>query len=65
MVFEIANDEFLEWKEFREEHKNCVFVSTDGGKYSFIFTPTGVGTIIQVRCNACDKIKDITNIDDW
>lgn len=59
------NIESSDWKEFREKHKDCEFTSTTGGKFSFIITPTGLGPIIEVRCNSCDKIEDITNIDNW
>ena len=65
MKFKIENKEFLEWKKFREKHKECKFPATEGGKFSFIFTPNGLGTCISVRCNVCDEIKDITDISNW
>lgn len=53
--------------EFYKEHKNCCseylnkpFFSTTGGQYTFI-TPTGLGNISKIRCNACGVEKDITD----
>lgn len=65
MEFKVEGKEFLDWEEFRERHKDCEFTSTIGGKFSFTFTPTGLGNIIEVKCNACKKEEDITNIDYW
>lgn len=62
MTFTITNLEKL--KEFREKHKECEFTSTIGGKFSFIFTPTGLGIISQIKCNACQEIEDLTE-DIW
>lgn len=62
MLFKISDEEF---KKFQEKHKNCEFTSSIGGKFSFIITPTGLGPVTKVKCNSCDKIEDITNIDDW
>jgi hypothetical protein len=62
MKFKISDKEF---EKFREKHKDCEFISTTGGKFSFIITPTGLGPVVEVRCNSCDKIEDITDIDNW
>lgn len=57
--------------EFYKEHKNCCskylnkpFFSTTGGQYTFIITPTGLGNISKIRCNACGIEEDITD-DNW
>lgn len=73
MIFDLSNEvnkEALE--EFRAKHKNCLpkhlgkkFFSTTGGQYSYIITPTGLGPCVEVRCNACNETKDITNCDNW
>lgn len=62
MEFEINKSELV--TKFREEHKNCP-TSTIGGRVSFIFTPTGLGTIIELRCNGCGKVKNITDMNKW
>lgn len=64
MLFEIKDEEFLKYKEFREKHKCCDFTCSIGGKLSFIFTPTSLGWLTEVRCNKCGEQQDITIWDD-
>lgn len=68
MNLKFDNKEEKAYKEFIKKHKNCCemflgkpFFSTTGGQFTFIITPTGLGNIINVKCNACGKIQDITN----
>ena len=66
MVFRLDPIEQGRLERFREHHKEtCPGISTIGGKFTYVFTPTGIGTAIVVRCNACGKEEDITNIDAW
>ena len=67
-----TENEKKELKEFYHKHKNCSmkhlgkpFFSTTGGQYTFLITPTGLGNVIQVQCNACKEIKDITDVSNW
>lgn len=72
MYLTLTESEEKEYKQFYEKHKNCcknilgkeVF-STTGGGFSFIITPTGLGNIIEVRCNSCGDSEDITDISNW
>lgn len=64
------NKELLD--NFYENHKDCVrrkmhkpFFSTTGGHYSFLVTPTGLGSIVSIKCNACGEMEDITNNENW
>lgn len=57
----ITDKQEIQFHEFRQEHAHEDFNSTIGGKFSFIITPTGLGPIIEVKCNACGEIKDITD----
>ena len=34
-------------------------------KYTYMFTPTGIGIGVKVRCNYCGEIKDITDYELW
>lgn len=59
-------------ESFYHKHKNCCvkylgksFFSTTGGQYTFLITPTGLGNVIQVRCNVCEEVEDITDISNW
>ncbi len=35
-----------------------------GGRFTFCFTPTGLGTIFVVRC-VCGKEKNVTDFNEW
>jgi hypothetical protein len=34
-------------------------------KYTFSYTPTGVGTVIKISCGLCKKSEDITDYKSW
>lgn len=34
-------------------------------KYSYIFTSTGIGNSVEIRCNSCGAVKNITNVSKW
>lgn len=40
-----------------------------GGPYpshfDYIFTPTGIGVGVSIRCNYCGEVKDITDYSEW
>lgn len=57
---------------FYQKHKSCPqlllsksWFSTEGGLLTYEITPTGLGDVIVIRCNACGKKENITNVDDW
>lgn len=59
MTFELSEEETLKADEFRKVHKDCK------GLFSYIFTPTGIGFSVEIRCNKCGKILDITDYNTW
>lgn len=65
MIFKLENKEFENYKNFIEQHKNCKFTSTIGGKFTISFTPTGLGNIIKIKCTSCNTEIDITDINNW
>ena len=36
-----------------------------GGRYTYEFTPTGLGNIIKVKDNNTEDEIDLTNTEDW
>ena len=34
-------------------------------KFSYILTPTGIGTKVVMMCNVCGQTKDITAYENW
>ena len=62
--FTLTDKQIEDFQKFRNEHNECVD-PTIGGKFSFIFTPTGLGNIVEVQCNICKENKDITEYEYW
>ena len=50
--------------KFHKTHKKCGD-GTPTGKFTYMFTPVGIGICTVIKCNACDKWKDITDMDSW
>ena len=66
MKFELNEIEEQCYKEFYNKHKNCSGeMGAIGGGLSIIITPIGLGSCIEVRCNKCGEIEDITDISNW
>lgn len=65
MIFTLSPNEVDEYNKFIKEHKGCECSATIGGKISIIFTPTGLGDAKSVKCNACGKEKEITDVSNW
>lgn len=64
----LSLNELENWRahEFCEKHKDCVSdFGAIGGGFSFIFTPTSIGTIVKIKCEKCGEIVDITDFDSW
>lgn len=55
------------WKEqhLHENHENRGYGAAIGGMWSYSFTPTGLGNILRVKCNACGKKLDVTDYGSW
>lgn len=55
-------------KEWLKNH-NCgpIFLKDVVNPFpcSYIYTDTPIGTIVEVRCNKCGQIHDITDYDTW
>ena len=53
---------------FKRMHKRCHagIRTTEGDyKFSYIVTSNSFGQVLEIRCNACGDIADITNIENW
>lgn len=57
---DLTDKERKSLKKFKKKHFN------DGhSACSVIFTETGIGRKVEVRCNGCFKIKDISDYESW
>ncbi|MNN80757.1 hypothetical protein D3C81_1975170 [compost metagenome] len=59
MIFEITKD--MEKKI--NEWDSCKAVDVGGAKFLYTFIPTGLGTVIHVHCDICNRKLDLT--EDW
>jgi hypothetical protein len=49
----------------KHNKKHGVKSGAIGGRYSYIFTPTSLGTVSRVKCCACQAEIDLTDYDEW
>lgn len=66
--FTISDDEIARCETWQASHeKECKFGSktgTIGDRYSYVFTPTALGTIVSIQC-PCGGRECLTNFEDW
>lgn len=54
---------FESWK--KKQKKKDPSMPTAGERWTFMFTPTGLGTVIKVKDEATDDIIDLTDWENW
>lgn len=64
-VITLSPNEYKNIKEFKLKHCSCKKKHGLAGHYSYIFTPTGIGYVLEIKCNRCGEIKNITDYDNW
>lgn len=69
--FQISQDEmtaYRDWegKHLLEKHPTPAsrYGGAAGGRVTWKFTPTGLGTFVSVVCNLCKEEKQLTNVED-
>lgn len=72
LIIEFDEKEVEAANKFYEKHKSCPqlllgrpWFTTEGSLITYEITPTGLGDAKVIRCNACGKKEDITNVDNW
>lgn len=50
--------------EYEHEKRHGRSKAADGARYTYSFTPSGIGTTIIVKCN-CGEQLDVTNYESW
>lgn len=56
MNFEITDDMIDAIREW----DNCKPVDVTGAKFTYMFIPTGIGLVIQVKCDVCERTLSLT-----
>ena len=54
--FEISGNDFKNLKKFRKQHEDCL-CGFDGGQFEYSFVPTGMGTLISVKCSCGQTLE--------
>lgn len=74
-MFHLTDEQAQEIKDWRKTHK-CklrtdshgvegeIYVGAIGGAIQYCFTPTGLGTLVTVKC-ACGESHDVSDTEDW
>ena len=67
LTFEITEKQYKKyqrWRRAKTKKEGELYVGAVGGAYTFCFTPTGIGQIIEVRTSGGDRL-DLTDFDTW
>jgi len=56
--------QYDEWRKEKNKKEGEVYVGAIGGAYSFCFTPTGLGTMVVVKCADGTEL-DLTEYEYW
>lgn len=51
---------FNNWNKERKEVCKLTYTGAIGGRLTYSFTPTGLGTVVKVKC-ACGEEIDLTD----
>lgn len=67
MEYKLTNTERLAASKFQLKHEFCKseFLSAVGGRFSYIVTPTGLGNVVEIKCNYCNCKENITDFSTW
>ena len=65
--FELGPLEEKRAEEFIKKHIKCSkeHPTAIGGSITYIFTPTSIGTAVEVECSLCGESENITDYGRW
>ncbi|MCW3792642.1 hypothetical protein OM416_13690 [Paenibacillus sp. LS1] len=58
MNFEITDD----MMDIIREWDTCTAVDVTGAKFEYIFIPTGLGLVTQVKCDVCKRTLNLSDV---
>ena len=65
MKFELNAKEVKNLEAFKKRQKKLYVDKDQTVTYSYTFTPTGIGTVVEVENNFTKFVADITDYDSW
>ena len=60
---ETETQKFEDWKKKQKEKDP--HIPTAGERWTFMFTPTGLGTVVEVKDNLLKEKIDLTDWENW
>jgi hypothetical protein len=64
--FKLDSDEIKKFEKWRKKQmKKNPSMPTAGERWTFCFTPTGLGTVVEVHDGATNKSINLTDFDKW
>lgn len=64
MKFEIDEEQLKKIQEWKNTLK-VEYTGAIGGRFTYEFTPTGIGTAITVKDCVTDQSLDVSDYDNW
>jgi hypothetical protein len=66
MKFEVDDAQMIRFERWRKEMKEKnSFIPTAGERWTFCFTPTGLGTVVEAVDNTTKERLDLTEWNSW
>jgi len=64
MTFTVSDEQIKKFEEWRASHKK-IYTGAIGGRYTWTFHPTSLGTITIVVDNMTKENIDLTEFEEW
>lgn len=64
-MFSLDKDELKKLREWQKGHDQTVYTGAIGGRYTYSFTPTSLGTIAKVKDAVTKTEIDLTDYLSW
>jgi len=68
LTFNISDKECESIENFKKKHReSCVSKQnlTLGEYWTYSFLPTGLGSVVKIKCNLCVEEEDVTDVSNW
>lgn len=63
-MFELTDKEYKKLAQWKKSHKS-VYTGAIGGRYTYSFTPTSLGTVVKVSDAITKTEIDLSNYEEW
>ena len=65
LFFRISDEQDTKFKAWKATRKPGAYTGALGGRYTFSFTPNGIGVSLTVTDNLYPGSEDLTEYEDW